>query len=171
MTAHLDPVSMGALTPADAERCAQLESQLFDGDDPWPAEAFDRELASPYNHYVGARTDRMLVGYAGIARLGRQPPFEYEVHTIGVDPAYQGRGIGRRLLEELLQFADGAVVYLEVRTDNEAALALYRSVGFTQVGLRRRYYRVSGADAYTMRRVGARPHKWEVPPPACGGAL
>ena len=49
MTAHLDPVSMGALTPADAERCAQLESQLFDGDDPWPAEALNRELASPYN--------------------------------------------------------------------------------------------------------------------------
>ena len=152
MTAHLDPVSMGALAPADAERCAQLESQLFHGDDPWPAEAFNRELVSPYTHYVGARTDGVLVGYAGVSRLGRKPPFEYEVHTIGVDPAYQGQGVGRRLLDELLQFADGGVVYLEVRTDNEAAIALYRSVGFTQVGLRRRYYRVSGADAYTMRR-------------------
>jgi ribosomal-protein-alanine N-acetyltransferase len=101
---------------------------------------------------VGARTDGVLVGYAGVSRLGRKPPFEYEVHTIGVDPAYQGQGIGRRLLDKLLQFADGGVVYLEVRTDNEAAIALYRSVGFTQVGLRRRYYRVSGADAYTMRR-------------------
>ena len=93
-----------------------------------------------------------LVGYGGISRLGRTPPFEYEVHTIGVDPAYQGRGIGRRLLDELLNFAAGAVVHLEVRTDNAPAIALYRSVGFTQVGLRRRYYRVSGADAYTMRR-------------------
>ena len=72
--------------------------------------------------------------------------------TIGVDPAYQGRGIGRRLLDELLNFAGDAVVHLEVRTDNAAALGLYRSVGFTEVGLRRRYYRVSGADAYTMRR-------------------
>jgi ribosomal-protein-alanine N-acetyltransferase len=74
------------------------------------------------------------------------------VHTIGVDPAYQGQGIGRRMLAELLNFADRGVVFLEVRTDNEAALALYRSMGFEQVGLRRRYYRVSGADAYTMRR-------------------
>ncbi len=152
MTAHLEPVTIGALTPADADRCAQLEAQLFDGDDPWPAVAFHRELASQHNHYVAARTADTLVGYGGISRLGRKPPFEYEVHTIGVDPAYQGQGIGRRLLDELLKFADGGVVYLEVRTDNEVAIALYRSMGFDQIGLRRRYYRGSGADAYTMRR-------------------
>jgi [ribosomal protein S18]-alanine N-acetyltransferase len=152
MAAHLEPVTIGALTPADAERCAELEAQLFDGDDPWPAAAFNRELASKHNHYVAARTNGTLVGYAGISRLGRKPPFEYEVHTIGVDPAYQGQGIGRRLLDELLKFADGGVVYLEVRTDNEVAIALYRGRGFEQVGLRRRYYRVSGADAYMMRR-------------------
>jgi ribosomal-protein-alanine N-acetyltransferase len=152
MTACSEPVTIGALSRADAQRCAQLEAQLFDGDDPWPAAAFNRELASAHNHYVCARTTSTLVGYAGISRLGRTPPFEYEVHTIGVDPAYQGQGIGRRLLGELLEFADGGVVYLEVRTDNEAAIALYHSVGFEQIGLRKRYYRVSGADAYTMRR-------------------
>jgi [ribosomal protein S18]-alanine N-acetyltransferase len=152
MTACSEPVTVGALTAADAQRCAELEAQLFDGDDPWPAVAFNRELASKHNHYVGARTAGTLVGYAGISRLGRKPPFEYEVHTIGVDTAYQGRGIGRRLLDELLAFADGGAVYLEVRTDNEAAIALYRSTGFVQIGLRRHYYRVSGADAYTMRR-------------------
>jgi ribosomal-protein-alanine N-acetyltransferase len=149
-------VTIGALTLADAERCAELEAQLFPGDDPWPTAAFIRELAATHNRYVAARTsadgDDPLVGYGGISRLGRTPPFEYEVHTIGVDPAYQGRGIGRRLLDELLNFAAGAVVHLEVRTDNAPAIALYRSVGFTHVGLRRRYYRVSGADAYTMRR-------------------
>ena len=152
MTAPSEPVTVGALTPADAQRCAELEAQLFDGDDPWPAAAFNRELASAHNHYVGARVGEALIGYAGISRLGRTPPFEYEVHTIGVDPAYQGRGTGRRLLNELLEFADGGVVYLEVRTDNAAAIGLYHSVGFTQIGLRKRYYRVSGADAYTMRR-------------------
>jgi ribosomal-protein-alanine N-acetyltransferase len=150
MTAH--PFTIGALAPSDAERCAELEAELFDGDDPWPAIAFHRELAATHNRYVAARTNGVLVGYAGISRLGRKPPFEYEVHTIGVDSAYQGQGIGRQMLDELLKFADGGVVYLEVRTDNEAAIALYRSIGFEQVGLRKRYYRVSGADAYTMRR-------------------
>jgi ribosomal protein S18 acetylase RimI-like enzyme len=79
-------------------------------------------------------------------------PFEYEVHTIGVDPAYQGQGIGRQLLRRLFDFAGDATIFLEVRTDNAAAIALYESEGFEQVGLRKRYYRVSGADAYTMKR-------------------
>ncbi|PJE10344.1 MAG: ribosomal-protein-alanine N-acetyltransferase [Mycobacterium sp.] len=156
MTAHVEPVRLGPLIYADAQRCAELEAQLFDGDDPWPAVAFERELHSKTNHYVGARSGGTLVGYAGISRLGRVAPFEYEVHTIGVDRAYQGKGIGRRLLDALLDFADGGVVFLEVRTDNEAAIGLYRSMGFEQIGLRKRYYRVSGADAYTMRREADR---------------
>jgi ribosomal-protein-alanine N-acetyltransferase len=155
MTACGEPVAIGALTVDDADRCAELEALLFPGDDPWPTAAFVRELAAGHNHYVAARitVDRgdTLIGYGGISRLGRTPPFEYEVHTIGVDPAYQGRGIGRRLLDELLKIAAGGIVHLEVRTDNAPAIALYRSVGFTNVGLRRRYYRISGADAYTMR--------------------
>ncbi len=152
MTARSEPVTIGALTIGDADRCAELEGLLFPGDDPWPTAAFVRELAAAHNHYVAARVGETLIGYGGISRLGRTPPFEYEIHTIGVDPEYQGRGIGRRVLDELLNIADGAVVHLEVRTDNEPAIALYRSVGFTEVGVRRRYYRISGADAYTMRR-------------------
>ena len=144
-------VVYGGLTSADAARCAELETLLFDGDDPWPAAAFTRALAASDARYVGARADDLLVGYAGIARLGRTPPFEYEIHTIGVDPAYQGRGIGRRMMTELLNDAD-SVVYLEVRTDNPTAIALYTSLGFATVGLRKRYYRASGADAFTMRR-------------------
>ena len=145
-------VSYDELTPADAARSAELEAQLFDGDDPWPAAAFLRELAAPHIHYVAARADDQLVGYGGIARLGRKPPYEYEIHTIGVDPAYQGHGIGREMLKRLLDIAADDTVYLEVRTDNAAAMAMYESAGFVNVGLRKRYYRVSGADAYTMQR-------------------
>lgn len=145
------PATVDALAEADAPRCAELEAVLFGGDDPWPAEAFYRAIAARDSRYVGARVDGLLVGYGGIARLGRIAPFEYEVHTIGVDPAHQGRGVGRRLLAELLDYADGGVVYLEVRTDNAPAIALYRDVGFVETGVRKRYYR-NGADAYTMRR-------------------
>jgi ribosomal-protein-alanine N-acetyltransferase len=141
------------LSDADASRCAELEALLFDGDDPWPEVAFQRALRARDVRYVAARVDGHLVGYAGIARLGRTPPFEYEIHTIGVDPAYQGNGIGRAMMTRLLDFAGtDSAVYLEVRTDNPPAIGLYSSFGFVTVGLRKRYYQSSGADAFTMRR-------------------
>lgn len=144
------------LARADAQRCAELEAILFPGDDPWPATAFLHELDAEHTHYLAARAEGRLVGYAGVARLGNEAPFEYEIHTIGVDPAYQGHGIGRRLLDVLLALADSekAAVFLEVRTDNAAAIGLYESSGFLTIGLRKRYYQGSGADAYTMRREG-----------------
>ena len=48
-------VTIDGLTDADADRCAELESLLFPGDDPWPTDAFVRELAADHNHYVAAR--------------------------------------------------------------------------------------------------------------------
>src|SRR5439155_18217522 len=136
-----------SLTPDDAARCAELEKQLFDGDDPWPARAFLAELEAKHIRYVAARAADKLVGYAGISRLGRKRPYEYEIHTIGVDPAYQGQGIGRRMMTDLLDYASGGTVFLEVPTDNEAPIALYESLGFVNVGQRRRNYRATGADA------------------------
>ncbi|MGH3570083.1 MAG: ribosomal protein S18-alanine N-acetyltransferase [Pseudonocardia sp.] len=161
------------LRESDAARCAELERELFPGDDPWSEQTLRDEVRAGH-HYLAARgvgaarIDTMpgvsdagegdrLVGYGGLAFVAcgwsRYRP-EAEVHTIGVDPAYQRRGIGQALLRGLLAIADAerAAVFLEVRTDNDAARALYEAAGFTVVGLRRRYYRVSGADAHMMRR-------------------
>jgi ribosomal-protein-alanine N-acetyltransferase len=154
MTVTIEP-----MTVHDCARCAYLETVLFEGDDPWSADAFVAELAAPHNHYVTAREAGEIVGYAGISLLG-QPSRgafvvgEAEVHTIGVDPAHHRRGIGGRLLSELLRVADdhGGPVFLEVRTDNEPAIELYRREGFEIVGTRAKYYQPSGADAFTMRR-------------------
>jgi ribosomal-protein-alanine N-acetyltransferase len=173
------------LTPADVDACAHLEALLFPGDDPWSAAAFREELRAGHTYLAARRAgtdgDAVLVGYAGIALLPAPPmsrsesradgpaPLRFvseaEVHTIGVHPSEQGRGTGRRLLRGLLDAADAisAVVYLEVRTDNVAALALYRSEGFVVVGTRRRYY-ASGADAHTMRRPAAGAEGAATPP-------
>jgi ribosomal-protein-alanine N-acetyltransferase len=138
----------------DLARCAELETILFPGDDPWRESAFRAELDAGH-HYVGAYVDTVgLVGYAGISVVGGRGDAEANVHTIGVDPGWQGKGIGKALLRALLARADefAAPVYLEVRTDNEAAIGLYEAHGFTRIGMRRRYYWPSGADAYTMAR-------------------
>jgi ribosomal-protein-alanine N-acetyltransferase len=147
-------VELRPLRTDDVARCAELEKTLFPADDPWSEHAFRSELAAPRNHYVGAYADDLLVGYAGLSLAGHARALEGEVHTIGVDPRWQGQGIGKLLLEALLKCADeaGAPVFLEVRTDNTTAIRLYEKYGFEQIGLRRRYYQPSGADAYTMAR-------------------
>lgn len=162
-------VEITPLRRGDLSRCAELERLLFAGDDPWRAEVFAAELDQGH-HYLAARLVAEgtgaqapagdgaaggLIGYAGLALLGRPPDQEAEVHTIGVDPEHQHRGVGRRLLRALLAHADarGAATYLEVRTDNQPAIELYRSESFEVLGVRRRYYQPSGADAYTMRRA------------------
>jgi [ribosomal protein S18]-alanine N-acetyltransferase len=146
-------IAIEPLREADTARCAVLERVLFPGEDPWSDAAFREELRAGHT-YLAARDGELLVGYGGIAVVAGLPRAEAEIHTIGVDPAFQGRGIGRALLRGLLAVADArrATVFLEVRTDNDVARALYESEGFTVVGLRRHYYTPSGADAHTMRR-------------------
>ncbi|WP_236796718.1 ribosomal protein S18-alanine N-acetyltransferase [Amycolatopsis sp. GM8] len=147
-------MKLALLARKDIPRCVEIEKQLFAADDPWSAYAFRSELDAG-GYYLGAYTDGdELVGYAGLATVGRPGDFESSVHTIGVDEAYQGQGIGTALLRALLAHADElrAPVFLEVRTDNDRALELYARHGFTRIGLRKRYYQPSGADAYTMKR-------------------
>ena len=140
----------------DIARCVEIEQILFPGDDPWSSRAFHSELDAG-NFYLAARPDEgdELLGYAGLAVVGRRRgEYEATVHTIGVAPEYQGQGIGKALLQALLVRADEfeAPVFLEVRTDNEPAIGMYLAHGFEHLGLRRRYYQPSGADAYTMGR-------------------
>ena len=78
-----------------------------------------------------------------------------EVHllNIGIAPAFQRRGYARRLMEHLVELAesDGREhIILEVREGNTAARNLYDSMGFAQIGTRKRYYEDSLEDAIVM---------------------
>ncbi|WP_287005255.1 MULTISPECIES: ribosomal protein S18-alanine N-acetyltransferase [Gordonia] len=154
MTTH--ELLIDRLDYSDIPRCAMLEREMFVGDSPWPATAFRAELNAPYNRYFAARETPGgdVVGYAGISTLGGEGNFECEIHTIAVAPSHRGLGYGRALLHVMLDVADAAdaPVYLEVRTDNDTAIALYERNGFVRRGVRRNYYQPSGADAYTMAR-------------------
>lgn len=157
-------VQYGPLVADDAMRCAELEMELFATDGPWSAPTFLSEIGSRHNTCFAARLHGQLVGYAVLAALGPAGDREFEVHTIGVDPAQQGLGIGRTLLRQMLDVADreAARIVLDVRTDNVPARTMYEAHGFEIVGLRPRYYRPSKADAYLM----VRPARSSAPGPA-----
>jgi ribosomal-protein-alanine N-acetyltransferase len=146
--------SIVPLRRTELAACARLERTLYRQDDPWSERVFASELAAGYRYFGAHGRDGELIGYAGLGVFGREPDYEASVHTIGVDPTWQGRGVGKALLGVLLAIADelGAPVFLEVRTDNRVAIGLYEAHGFTMLGLRRGYYPASGADAFTMVR-------------------
>lgn len=133
---------------ADLPGLAALHGAAFP-DDPWDADAL-RALAFA----SGAIT---LVAPGGFI-LMRVAADEAEVITLAVDPAFRRRGLGRHLLAAGLRRAaeaGAATAFLEVATDNIAAIALYRDAGFIEVGRRRNYYHrplVGPVDALVLTR-------------------
>lgn len=154
LLAKVPLVRLRELTRGDAARVAELELELFAEDNPWSRDVFVAEFSQPYTFYIGAFDGDLLVGYAGAAMLGPRDDPEFEVHTIGVQRDYQGRGIGRALMDQLVHTADllDGPMFLEVRTDNTPAIELYASFGFYVLATRKGYYQPSGADAYSMMR-------------------
>ena len=138
------------LTLGDLSVLMALERELF-GNEAWLESSMRAELENPNTYYVGI-FDKELLGYAGLSSVPAS--FSADIQTIGVATASQGRGLGRRLMELLMARAlsvGAEQVLLEVRADNDPAISLYRSLGFEQIDLRKRYYQPSGTDALIMR--------------------
>jgi ribosomal-protein-alanine N-acetyltransferase len=123
---------------------------------PWSEAIFRDCLRVGYVCQV-AVIDERLVGYS-IMSTGAG---EAHVLNLCVDPGERCRGIGGRLLDALLVGArDKGTrdVFLEVRPSNTAAIRLYQSFGFQQIGLRRGYYQAAGGreDAVVLKRESMR---------------
>ena len=105
---------------------------------PWSKGMFVDELAADNRIYLVAETDR-IVGFGGVMVIDD----EAHVTNLLVAEAERGRGVGHRLLLELVSSAIGSGarhLTLEVRKDNTAALRLYGRFGMAPVGVRPRYY-------------------------------
>lgn len=119
---------------------------------PWTRGNFADSLAAGHGLWQIAAGSQPL-GYAVVLQVLD----EFHLLNMGVAREQQGRGHGRALLEWLAQRAreDGVTqFFLEVRPSNAAALALYASAGFSEIGRRRRYYpaAIGREDAIVMRR-------------------
>ena len=72
--------------------------------------------------------------------------------NIAVSHTHRRQGIARMLVQELIARLDAGMLTLEVRASNAPAIALYESLGFQQVGLRKNYYRKPKEDALILRK-------------------
>ena len=140
-----------------ASACAAIHAKaLHQG---WSAQEITDLALEPsvLAHVALDSTEKTVLGFS----LARCAGEEAEILTIVIDPARQGGGLGRLLLQtqlEALQAQGVAEVFLEVEAGNAAALALYKRLGFSQVGERKAYYARPGqppATALILRRAQA----------------
>ena len=141
-----------ALPPSAAVPLSAMHRACFP-DDPWDAGALERILAlSGGFGYLAWQADSPTAFI-----LARDLGGEVEILSLGVLPEWRRQGVGRALLQSMIDEAGrrrtGSIV-LEVATENETARLLYAALGFVQVGRRPRYYRRTGipADALILRR-------------------
>jgi ribosomal-protein-alanine N-acetyltransferase len=139
------------LTYADLPQVVAVERRAFPT--PWSLAMFVLELSKPSGVCLAAVLDGELAGYVICSRYDTV----WHVMNVAVDPARRRRGIATALLSELIARVDDprAQFTLEVRPSNTGAIALYRSFGFRDAGVRRRYYQDNGEDARVMWRTAA----------------
>lgn len=149
-TPHIRPLSLDDLPALMA-----YEEGLF-GPDRWSEALYRDDIGRVDRQWWALESpDGEFAGWAGVM-LGAQA----DLLTIGIVPAWQGHGWGALLLRwaiENARTAGARELFLEVRVTNKVALNLYRSIGFVEIGVRRRYYR-DGIDAAVMQlRLAAPP--------------
>ncbi|SFC75946.1 ribosomal protein S18-alanine N-acetyltransferase [Pseudoalteromonas denitrificans] len=87
----------------------------------------------------GLYLEQALIGFYMAEMAGP----DFTLMDICISPEYQGKGYAKKLLENLLDEAtkrSAESIFLEVRVSNVAAIGLYESLGFNEMGLRKDYY-------------------------------
>ena len=135
------------MTAADIDGMYAVELATFSV--PWSRESIEAELTNPCARYLVARKGGEVIGYAGMWLVID----EAHVTNVAVRADMRGQGLGKELMERLIQLAaDSGMIWmtLEVRRSNKIAQALYHKFGFIDVGYRKRYYEDNQEDALLM---------------------
>lgn len=138
---------------SDADDLAALHAHAFRHG--WPATEMEALIADPTVTTIVAREGRTPftrrpIGFV----MSRAAADEAEILTVAVSPARRSRGVGRLMMDETIRrlyFMRVASLFLEVDESNGPALALYRRLGFREVGRRANYYAGGTANALVMR--------------------
>lgn len=136
------------MTKKDIDEVLQLERLCFHV--PWSREAFRMEIEkNQCAKYYIVRDNNHLIGYGGMWLILD----EAHITNIAVHPDHRRQGVGRLIMETLMKEAAGLNMErmtLEVRVSNKAAIALYKSLGFEEGGIRKKYYSNNLEDALIM---------------------
>ncbi|MBR5239374.1 MAG: ribosomal protein S18-alanine N-acetyltransferase [Clostridia bacterium] len=125
------------LTPKNVEGVSLVEKTCFST--PWSLESFRNDLTNENAVYFCLEDGDKVIGYVGMwESFG-----EGNINNIAILPQYRRQGYAKLLLEHLISYGKEhnlTFLTLEVRESNEGARALYQKMGFSQVGVRKKYY-------------------------------
>ena len=127
-----------------------LEIETLSFTTPWSAFGFIQEIRNPASRLWAATMNEKLAGFICYWMLD----FEVNLLNLAVHPEERGKGVGRFLLNHMVEEASSReveAVWLEVRASNVGAIRLYGKFGFDKVGVRRKYYDDTQEDAIVMR--------------------
>ncbi len=133
----------------DISEVTVIEESIFST--PWNETGFFSYLIRKDTLFLVAVEEGHIVGYCGSVLVLD----EGDITNVAVLESRQSRGIGRQLVQALLQKTGERSVtrmHLEVRQSNERAIALYESLGFRRIGIRPGYYESPTEDAILMSR-------------------
>ena len=142
---------MRLATEADLPAIMELEKASF-GNDSWSRPTMRAELMAPHTYYTVAHFNETIVGYAGLSKVSSST--SADIQTIAVTDSHRRAGIGRSLMQRLIEQAaklSATEVYLEVREDKPAPQKLYEQLGFKRIDRRENYYQPDGVAAIVMR--------------------
>lgn len=136
------------MTADDIPQVAAIEKELFTL--PWSEQAFADELENKCATILVVQSGVEIVGFADMREIAG----ECYINNIGVKPYHRRQGIGRELMRALENNATESAEFitLEVRQSNEAAIRLYKSMGYIKVGTRRGFYEQPKEDADLMTK-------------------
>lgn len=140
-------VSFRSMMLADLDQVMAIERTSFSF--PWSTRFFLEELRVECARSLVAELEGRIVGYVLFWLL----PDEIDIHNVAVHTGFRRRGLGRLLLEQVMEQGRQrklTQVTLEVRESNTPAQRLYESMGFVKTGLRKGYYADNGEDALVM---------------------
>ena len=137
------------LSPAHLPGVATLERLCFPHE-PWSEQALLVLCREHGTGFVALSEDGTPLAYIGMTYAAD----EGSITNVATHPDARRQGLGRAVVSALLAHAPAlglTDIYLEVRVSNEAAIALYRSLGFEEIGRRRNFYRQPTEDALLMK--------------------
>jgi len=137
------------IAEAHLKEILEIEQEAYP--EPWTEGMFQEEIDHSRSEFVVLKFGEELVGYGGYWPLID----EAHITSVTIRDSYRRQGLGRRLLQHILDTAmrNGILsATLEVRESNIRARNLYESLGFAVTGRRRRYYPSTNEDALIMTK-------------------